>query len=366
MNLNRARRVRLHLLPAIAVALAVAVAGSPAAAQRPIIGFAAPQTGSSEILGRQMSDGAQAAALAGDFAIQLEDDQCTAEGGAAVADRFVDANVAIVAGFLCTSAIEAALPILKQAGIPVVATGIRSGALTERREKTGWPVVRYAPRADAEVRAASDIIGRLWRNEPFAIIDDGTIYSRELAEGFRLAVEQSGLEPVFVDTFRPQLENQVALVGRLRRAGATHVLAAGDRADLAIIGRDAAALGYALTIAGGEVLRAAPDQVDLATGTLMIGLPEWRSIADPAVVARLAERNIIPEGYVLPSYASIEVAMQAVRVARAEGRDVMDVLQAREFETALGSIRFDQKGDRIDNPYRLFRYDGTNFVEVNE
>ena len=73
-----------------------------------------------------MRDGAQAAALAGNFSIQVEDAQCSAEGGAAVADRFFDANVAIVAGFLCTAAIEAALPILKLAGIPVVATGIRS------------------------------------------------------------------------------------------------------------------------------------------------------------------------------------------------------------------------------------------------
>ena len=365
MNMNRARRVRLHFLLAIAGAL-VAASGSPTHAQQPTIGFAAPLTGTSELLGRQMRDGAQAAALARNFGILIEDDRCTAEGGAAAANRFVDAKVAIVAGFLCTAAIEAALPILKQAGIPVVATGIRSEGLTDRRGKTGWPVVRYAPRADAEVHAAGEIIGRLWRDEPFAIIDDGTIYSRELAEGFRLAVEQSGLKPVFVDTFRPQLENQVALVGRLRRAGATHVLAAGDRADLAIIGRDAAALGYTLTIAGGEVLRSAPDEVDLAAGTLMIGLPEWQSIATPAVVESFAEQNIVPEGYVLPAYASVEVAIQAVESARADGSEILDVLQSREFTTALGSVRFDAKGDRTDNPYRLFRYDGTKFVEAHE
>ena len=76
-------------------------------------------------------------------------------------------------------------------------------------------------------------------DELFAIIDDGTIYGRELAESFALAAEQAGLKPVFVDTFRPQLDNQIGLVGRLSKAGATHVFAGGDRDDIAIMGRDA-------------------------------------------------------------------------------------------------------------------------------
>ncbi len=74
----------------------------------------------------------------------------------------------------------------------------------------------------------------------------------------RAAAEQAGLKPVFVDTFRPQLDNQIGLVGRLRKAGATHVFAGGDRDDIAIMARDAAELGVPLVIAGGETLRARP------------------------------------------------------------------------------------------------------------
>ncbi len=84
--------------------------------------------------------------------------------------------------------------------------------------------------------------------EPFAIVDDGTIYGRELAESFRLAAEQAGLKPVFVDTFRPQMDNQIGLIGRLRKAGATHVFVGGDRDDIAIMARDAAELAADLTL----------------------------------------------------------------------------------------------------------------------
>ena len=34
------------------------------------------------------------------------------------------------------------------------------------------------------------------------------------------------------------------------------------------------------------------------------------------------------------------------------------------FATALGPVSFDPKGDLAENPYRLFRYDGTRFVPL--
>jgi len=346
--------------------LAACLAASPlgAFAAEPRVGLAAPLTGASELLGAQMRSGAEAAAHDTRASLEIVDDACTADGGAAAARRFVEAGVVVATGFLCTESIEAALPILKDAGIPVIATGIRSNALTDRRARTGWPVVRLAPRADDEVEAASAILGPAWRTQLFAIVDDGTIYSRDLSEGFRLALEQQGLRATFVDTLRPQLDNQIGLAGRLRKSGATHVFVAADRADVAILGRDAAQLGYALTIAGGEVLRAASEDVDLAEGTLMIGLPEWSAVADPSVVARLRDAKVEPEGYVLPSYAAVEIATQAARTAAANDTSVMSALADQEFSTVLGPIGFDEKGDRTDNPYRLYRYQGGAFTEM--
>src|SRR5690606_26619730 len=159
------------------------------------------------------------------------------EGGAAAARRFAEERVSVVVGFLCTESIEAALPILKEAGIPVITPGVRTDSLTDGREKTGWPVYRLAPRADEEQKAVAEIITDRWRNEHFAIIDDGTIYGRNLAENLRAAAELQALKPVFIDTFRPQLDNQIGLVGRLRKAGATHVSVGGARSDTAIVVR---------------------------------------------------------------------------------------------------------------------------------
>lgn len=331
------------------------------------VGLAAPLSGSFAMLGEQMRQGAQAATDAfssNPVTLEVADTACTAEGGAAAARKLIAAEVRIVTGFLCTEAIEAAMPILNEAGIPVITPGVRTDSLTDRRQKTGWEVFRLAPRADAEGAAAASILTERWRDEFFAIIDDGTIYARDLAEGFRLAAEQASLKPVYVDTFRPQLENQVSLAGRLRKAGATHVFAGGDRDDIAILARDAAELGMDLTVAGGETLRSARGEVDLAPGTLMISLPEWQDVADAGVVQALREAEVEPEGYVLPSYAAIEIAATVMSRA-AEGDDAAKVLQNGTFTTVIGPIAFDEKGDLMQNPYRLFRYNGDEFVAVD-
>lgn len=338
--------------------LALSLAVTPAAAEVLRIGVAAPLSGPSEKLGRQVVDGARAAV--GNATLDIVDDACTAEGGAEAARRLAAAKVQVVVGFLCTEAIEAALPILKEAGIPVITPGVRTDSLTDRRDKTGWPIYRLAPRADAEGEAFATLLVTLWRDSLFAVVDDGTIYGRDLAEAFRAAAERKALKPVFVDTFRPQMESQVGLVGRLRKAGAANVMVGGDRDDIAAMTRDAASLGAPLVFAGGETLRSASNGVALAPGTLMVGLPEWSEIADPAVLAALADRRVLAEGYVLPAYAAMQVAVAAIATAGPDGKPAM----ADPFSTALGRISFDAKGDLPQNPYRLFRYDGTRFVPL--
>ena len=352
----------MHLAKLITGALAGLLAGLMAA-EAQTIGVAAPLSGASERLGRQIEDGAKLAAGANGASLVVADDACSAEGGAQAARKLAGAKVGVVVGFLCTEAIEAALPILKDAGIPVITPGVRTESLTDQRDKTGWPVFRLAPRGDDERNAAAAILTRLWREDLFAVIDDGTIYGRELAETVRATAEQAALKPAFVDTFRPQLDNQIGLVGRLRKAGATRVFAGGDGADIAIMARDAGKLGAEMTFAGGEALRAAQGDVPYTAGTLMIAQPEWAEAADKTVLDAFAAAEIVPEGYALPAYAAVEVALAAT-VQAGGSTSLAQALSGHDFSTAIGPIRFDEKGDLTQNPYRIWRFDGTRFVPM--
>lgn len=347
----------------MAVLALLSLAGN-ASAETLLVGVAAPLSGPSAILGKQIEAGASLAAEANGVALRTVDDGCTADGGAAAAKEFTAAKVIAVVGFLCTDAIEAALPILKDANIPLVTVGVRTESLTDRRNKTGWPVFRLGPRGDNERNAVAAILTRLWQNELFAIVDDGTIYGREMAETLRAAAEQAALKPVFVDTFRPQLDNQIGLIGRLKKAGAMHVFAGGDGSDIAIMGRDAGQLDAGITFAGGEALRTPPGDVPYATGTLMIAPPEWVDVAAPKVLGSFAARKIEPDGYTLPAYAAVEIAKAASVLAETSGKPLTDALTGHDFSTAIGPIRFDGKGDLTENLYRVFRFNGVSFVPI--
>lgn len=343
--------------------LATATLLATVAAAENRIGVAAPLEGSLALLGEQMRNGAELAAKATGATLVQVDDQCSPEGGETAARKLIAERVSVVVGFLCTESIEAALPILSKEGIPTITSGVWADSLTDQREKTGWLVWRVAPRADAEAEAAAKILTRRWRDRLFAIVDDGTIYGRDLSESVRLAVETAGLKPVFVDTYRPQSENQIALVGRLRRAGASEIFVGGDRDDIAIIARDASSLEAELTIIGGEAIKAA-GEIPIEPGVLMIGQPEPMDGASDDIRKSFTEQGVEPEGYVLPTYAAVEIAIDALNRAAATSRPLPSILSGGKFETLIGSIAFDAKGDLAGNPYRLLRYDGTRFQPV--
>lgn len=348
-----------------ALALAFLLAAPLAArAEAYVIGLAAPLSGPYAIIGEQMRQGAAAALASSGAELVLVDDACTAASGEAAARRFAERDVVAAVGFVCTETVEAALPALTQAGIPVISPVIRTVSLTDRRERTGFPFFRLAPRGDAEHAAAADNLIERWREELFALIDDGTIYGRELIESFRLEAENAGLEAVFVDTYRPQLENQIALLGRLTRSGATHVLVGGDLEDVAIMARDAEEMGYDLVLAGGEALRAAPGEVPLGEGVLMIAPPQWHELAAQATLQALREAGIEPDGYVLPAHAAVEIAVIAAAAAEDTGQPVADILQSRAFPTVIGPVSFDARGDLADFDFRLYRHDGEEFIPI--
>ncbi|WP_274426848.1 branched-chain amino acid ABC transporter substrate-binding protein [Chelativorans sp. YIM 93263] len=348
----------------LAFYLGVFAAAGHAHAQSVTIGLAAPVEETFAILGEQFAEGARAAIRENDGVELVESNSaCTEEGGRQAAEALLEANVQFVIGFLCTPAVEAALPLLAEAGIPVI-TPVRTDSLTDGKERTGWPVFRLGPRADGERDAVADILVSRWRDVFFAIVDDGTIYGRELAEHFRAAAERAELKPVLFDTFRPQLDNQIGLLGRLRRAGATHVFVGGDRADIAIMARDAEQLDYDVVLAGGEALRASDGEVPLSQGVLMIGPPRWEDLAQEDVLSALETADTVPEGYVIPGYTALQVAAAAARIAQQDGLPIEEVFQTTTFETAIGPVDFDGKGDLSRELYRLFRYDGEEFVEV--
>ena len=361
---------RKHLKLLLIALSACTMFGASAKAQNTTndirIGFAAPLSGNFAALGSQLRDGATVAATVANAQLISADDRCDAEGGKLAAESFVQEKVQIATGFLCSEALEAALPLLAQNNIPVITSGVSEPTLTEKRTSPTMAVFRLTTSLDKETRATGSFLGSLWRAQPFAIIDDGTIEGRERAAHVLNSLKDQQLQPVFTDTYRPGLENQNALVSRLRRAGATHVYVGGERDDIAAIGASAQALKYPLTIAGGSVLNAAPGPQKLSDGTLMVAplRAQDLSTAKPATDA-ISKAGILSEAYAVMGFATVELAAKAIKQSQEQQLSIIDILRNNSFETAIGTLKFDGNGNRTDNPNRLQRYDGTSFIPAD-
>ncbi len=324
-----------------------------------VLGVAAPLSGPSDILGRQAVAGATRAAGDAGATVVEADTGCTADGGRKAADDFIAAKASVAVGFLCAVALEAALPKLTEAGIPVIDVGVRAARILRQREKDGALVWRLAPGSTAEAEALARTVRERWSTAPFALVDDGTPFSRDLADNVRRLLEESGLRPALTETYRPAEEKQFPLARRIQQSGVTRVLFLGARSDVAIILRDAAELGLTIEAMGGESLLDAADAVPLAPGTTAV-------VSGFDVDWAPSETAPEDEGYARVARTGAEIAIGAARRATQEGRALPDVLNAETFVTTSGLVRFQGDGTTDVVPFRAYRWDGARFVAEPE
>lgn len=347
------------------VSLVLAASALPALAAGVKIAVVAPTDGPFALLGRQMLEGARFQAAERGSEILVVPESCDEKDNESLTKALLATNAEAAIGFLCTESLEAVLPALAETGMPAITLSARSDILMEDALKKKWPLFRLVPSAKMEVRGVTDIILSEWKTEPLALIEDGTIHGRELVEGVRAALAEVGMTPVFSDTYRPGQEQQVSLVRRLGKSGATHVFVGGDRADTAIIARDAASEKIPLTLMGGESLNAANQPVALADGVLSVALPDYAAAPEAsAVTGAMRAANIMPEGYVLPAFAAVGLLEQAKEQAGKDGTPIAAALLKGPYQTVLGPIRFDAGHELADNPYRLLVWRNGRFVSV--
>ena len=160
------------------------------------IGMGSPMTGGDASFGIDAAQSgkiavADAKALQGfSFELVAEDDGGTAEGGAAIANKFVaDQTLVGVAGHLFSGATAAAMPIYEAKGIPMLSPSATNPALTQK----GSAVFNRVPFTDAtQGKAAATYIYNVFGFRKIAVMHDGEDYGKGLAEIVRTEFEALG------------------------------------------------------------------------------------------------------------------------------------------------------------------------------
>src|SRR5512141_2139446 len=153
------------------------------------IGHAGPLTGGIAHLGKDDENGAHLAVdeatakklkIGGKtikFELMSEDDQADPKMGPTIAQKFVDAKVAGVAGHLNSGTSIPASAVYNAAGVPMVSGSATNPKLTEQGFKT---IFRVVGRDDQQGPAVAQYLNSL-KPKKVAIADDATAYGEGLA-----------------------------------------------------------------------------------------------------------------------------------------------------------------------------------------
>jgi branched-chain amino acid transport system substrate-binding protein len=321
-----------------------------------LIGVAGPITGKNVFRGEQIQQGAEMAVahinarggvLGENVRLIIGDDGCFPDQAVAVANKLVSDGVVFVAGHTCSHSSIPASKIYEEAGIIMISPASTNPRLTD---EGGGNVFRVCGRDDQQSIVAGDYLADAWGDKKIAILHDNSTYGKGLADETRKHLNKRGGKEAMYEAYVPGERDYSPLVSRMQSASIDVFYLGGYATEAALILRQARALDYQVQLVGGDTLTT--DEFWMITGpagegTLLTFGPDPRANAEAApVVKEFRDQGFEPSGYTLHTYGAVQVWAQAVEKAGSLELDaVVKTLHSDEFDTVLGRIGFDEKGD---------------------
>jgi branched-chain amino acid transport system substrate-binding protein len=359
---------RLALL-GLATGLALALGG--AASAQVLIGVEGPITGPNAVFGAQLKNGttqaaadlnAQGGILGKKIQLEFGDDVSDPKQGVSVANRFVGDGVTFVVGAFNSGVTMPSSITYHENGILEITPASTNPQITERGL---WNIFRTCGRDDQQGAVAGAYILEHFKGKRVAVVDDKTTYGKGLADETVKAMAKGGMTPVLREGVNTGEKDYSALVSKIKESRADLVYWGGLQTEGGLIVRQMRDQGVTAPMMGGDGI--ATDEFASiggpgVIGTLMTYGPDPRNRPQAkAVVAEFRAKGFEPEAYTLYSYAAVQIIKQAATAAKSlDPKKVADIMHSgMKFNTVIGTISYDKKGDVTRLDYVMYRWEKT-------
>ncbi len=356
-------------------ALALAMTGSASAEIK--IATAGPMTGQYASFGAQMKAGAEqavedinaAGGVNGEMlTLSIGDDACDPKQAVAVANQFAGEGVVFVAGHFCSGSSIPASAVYNDEGIIQISPASTNPKFTDERPGPG--IFRVCGRDDQQGAVAGKYLADHFGDKKIAIINDKTAYGKGLADETQKSMEAAGKKADMVESYTAGEKDYTALVSKLKQAGIGVLYVGGYHTEAGLMKRQMVEQGMDTILVSGDAL--VTDEYwaitgDAGNGTLMTFSPDPRKAPGAqALVEKFRAKGIEPEGYVLYTYAAIQAWADAVKTAGSTDFDaVVGALNDGTFDTVLGTLNFDDKGDVSLPGYVFYEWKDGKYDEMS-
>src|SRR6201995_1668032 len=362
----------------IGLALGASFALSTAATAQDIpVAVAGPMTGEYSAFGRQLKNGADMAVaeinaagglLGKKLQLDIEDDACDPKQARSVAEKIGGQGIPFVVGHYCSSSSIPASEAYADSNVLEITPASTNPLFTERNL---WNVARVCGRDDQQGAVAAAYIAKDFKGKNIAILNDKTTYGKGLADETKKALNKAGVTEKLYESYNKSDKDFNAIVSRLKKENIDLVYVGGYHQESGLIIRQMRDQGLKTVLMAGDALadkEFASITGPQGEGTLFPFGPDPRKKPTAAaIVEKFKSKNIDPEGYTLYTYAAFQVWSEAVKKAgTTDPKKVMEAIKAGSWDTVIGKLQYDAKGDIKQLDYVVYKWDASgNYTEIN-
>lgn len=352
---------------ALAVATILGGVSLQATAADPIlIGVPAPMTGPNTQYGDELKAGVLTAIemLNASGGMQgrpyepvLIDDACEPKQAVQAANRVLNSGARFAIAHVCSGVTVPASRIYEDEGIVTITPGATAPQITDNLK--GHYFFRTIGRDDQQGPFAASFITTRLKPKSVVVLHDKQTYGAGVAQQVKTWLEKLGTPIALYDGINAGDSDYSAVITKLKTIKPDVVFFGGYHPEMGLLLRQAREQGLQTRFmaAEGAYNRGLYEIAGAAVEGMMFTYPAdfSKRPGNERIVQAFQQANRPADGaYQMPAYAAMQVLHQSMLAVGPNPKKVADYMHSNSFDTVLGPISFDRKGDLKNFEFVVF------------